>query len=344
MSVIEKAGTVAGTGSIDLLDERLGGKALFCSDERFASMHNLVKHREPTFSPETFDDQGQVYSGWESGRNYKRKDSHEFDWCVLQLGATGRIDLVDIDTSFFRGNFPSFAELEGCCYPNGAPSSDQSTWAWTGLLGRSALKGHSHNFFSVKDNSAWTHLRIKSFPDGGIARLRAYGSVVNDPQKLAAAGEVELSSVLLGGQGVSASDMFYSPVSNMLYPGRAYNMGQGWETARKRGAGHNWAIIKLGVPGSIQSVEIDTNHFKNNAPESFSLEGVLSLNRPVDLLTADALNWSTVIERTSLEPHHQNRFSVGKSGAASQFSHVRLNIYPDGGVSRLRINGRAQQP
>jgi allantoicase len=339
MQSSDKPGVAAGFGSVDLLNERLGGRALACSDDRFASMHCLVQHKEPSFTPESFGDQGQIYSGWESGRNYRRSPDHVYDWCVLQLGAPGRIDLVDIDTSFFKGNYPAYAEIEACYLKATSQDGDSLPWnnlPWRTILKRSPLKGHSHNLFSIKDERVYTHLRIKAFPDGGIARLRAYGEVRVDWTTMEANKDLELSSTVLGGAGVAASDMFYSPISNMLNPGRAENMGQGWETARKRGPGHNWAIIRLAHAGFISRLEVDTNHFKNNAPAACSVDAVCAVDSVVDFLTFEDFEWQTILPVIALKPHHQHWFELE---TPQKCSHLRLNIYPDGGISRFRAFG-----
>lgn len=343
MAQIEPPGYCAGLGMIDLLSERLGGKALACSDERFSSMHDLVLAKESSFTPESFGPEGQIYSGWESGRNYKRSAAHEHDWCILRLGSAGVLHLADIDTSFFRGNYPSFAELEAC----GPESSEADVLAgrakWTTILDRSPLKGHSHNFLSIKSQQAWRFLRLKIYPDGGVARLRIYGEVRADPAALAKGGDVELSSAALGGRGISASDMFYSPVNNMLWPGRAENMGQGWETARKRGPGNNWAIVQLGCPGRVSKICVDTNHFKHNAPESCAIFGVNAPGGRVDLLTMEGLEWRPLLERAKLRPHAENVFEGQSIAGGAPVSHVKLEIFPDGGVSRLRIFGTPER-
>ena len=63
-------------------------------------------------------------------------------------------------------------------------------------------------------------------------------------------------------------------MNNLLLPGRAENMGGGWETRRKRAPGHDWILIRLGARGTINTIEVDTNHFKGNYPDRCSLEGI----------------------------------------------------------------------
>jgi allantoicase len=111
----------------------------------------------------------------------------------------------------------------------------------------------------------------------------------------------------------------------------------GWETKRRRGPGHDWTIIKLGAPGRIQRLEVDTSHFKGNFPESCSLEGCCAVGLPLETVQDPEFVWKGVMARTKLQAHTRHHFDeVVDIGAVS---HVRLNIFPDGGVSRLRIYG-----
>jgi allantoicase len=112
-------------------------------------------------------------------------------------------------------------------------------------------------------------------------------------------------------------------------------MSDGWETKRRRGPGNDWVVIKLARAGQIQRLEVDTSHFKGNYPESCSLE-VANLN---ETMPAESTEWKAVLPRTKLQAHTRHYFAkeLGDSGVAT---HVRFNIFPDGGVSRLRVFGR----
>ncbi len=118
-------------------------------------------------------------------------------------------------------------------------------------------------------------------------------------------------------------------------PGRSQNMGDGWETRRRRGPGHDWAVVQLGRAGTPVRIEVDTTHFKGNFPESCSLEGC---NAPEGSAVASLEEWKEVLPRTKLEPNAQHVFERQLRGVGA-ISHVRLNIYPDGGVARLRVFG-----
>jgi allantoicase len=96
-------------------------------------------------------------------------------------------------------------------------------------------------------------------------------------------------------------------------------------------------VIRLGAPGSIARVEIDTNHFKGNYPESASIEGCLAPGADLTALSTSAV-WREVLQRTRLKAHHRH-FYAQELIASGPVSHLRLNIFPDGGVSRLRVHG-----
>jgi allantoicase len=148
---------------------------------------------------------------------------------------------------------------------------------------------------------------------------------------------VDLASIKNGGLFLDASDMHYGTRGSLIMPGRASNMGDGWETRRRRGPGHDWAIVRLGTTAVVSKVEIDTNHFKGNYPDSASLEGCLAEHAPLDELAAAA--WRTILPQTKLSASKRHFFSGQQLQPAGAVSHVRLNIFPDGGVSRLRIHG-----
>ena len=325
------------TSLADLATSRVGGRAIATNDDFFASKSNLVKPGPAIFIPGRFTPRGKWMDGWESRR--RRTPGH--DWCVVRLGMRGRVRGVDVDTSFFTGNYPSHCSIDAVDVTRmtkalaaiGGPP-------WVTILPRSPLRGDSHNYFALEPpdaGSAWTHLRLNIYPDGGVARLRAYGDVVIDWDGMRRHGRaVDLAAITHGGLVLGASDMHFGAKDHMIMPGRAANMGDGWETRRRRGPGYDWAIVRLGAAGVIMRVEIDTNHFKGNYPDSASLEGCLAPGAPLESLTS--ADWRELLPQTKLKAHHRHVFSRTLR-ATGPVSHVRLNIFPDGGVSRLRIHG-----
>ena len=119
----------------------------------------------------------------------------------------------------------------------------------------------------------------------------------------------------------------------------AASMSDGWETKRRRGPGHDWSIIQLGTPGPITHLEIDTAYFKGNFPESCSLEGVNAASLPGAGVSGVAVPWQTILPRTKLFAHTRHYFEAELLDVGT-VSHVRFNIFPDGGVSRLRVYGK----
>src|SRR3981081_127080 len=261
-------------GLVDLAAERVGGMALLANDEFFAEKENLLKPGRGVFIADKYTDCGKWMDGWET----RRRRTPGPDWCVVQLGLRGIIKQVDIDTNHFLGNHPPFASLDAVCLTNGSPSEAGAVEAlsWTPILSQSALNPGSQNLFAITSDQTWTHVRLNIIPDGGLARLRIYGSVVPDWNKLKPGELVDLAAVENGGVPLACSDMFFSSMNNLIMPGRAENMGDGWETKRRRGPGHDWIILKLGLPGSIRKIEVDTNHFKGNYPDTCSIERCVS--------------------------------------------------------------------
>ncbi|HEY0006820.1 MAG TPA: allantoicase [Pyrinomonadaceae bacterium] len=318
---------------VDLASERLGGAVVWANDEFFAPKENLLKSSQAIFLEGEYTDRGKWMDGWET----RRRRTPGFDWCIIRLGLPGIIRGVVVDTSFFRGNYPEQCSLEACSL-EGLPSIEQLSGdeiEWREILSVSALEGDSQNPFTIKAEERFTHLRFKIYPDGGVARLRVYGEVLPDWQRLKERGEVDLAAVENGGRVLDCSDMFFGHRHNLIMPGRGLNMSDGWETKRRRGPGYDWVIIKLGREGKIHRVEVDTSHFKGNFPESCSLEALRATD---DDFSNDAASWTELLPRTKLQAHTRHLFEqqLGQIGPAT---YVRFNIFPDGGVSRLRIYG-----
>jgi allantoicase len=324
------------TELIDLASERLGGAVLFANDDFFAPKENLLKASTPVFLEGEYTDRGKWMDGWES----RRRRTPGFDWCIIQLGLPGVIRGIVVDTSYFRGNYPEQCSLEACA-TEGQPAVDDllsDSVQWSEILPKANLNGDSLNPFAITVDDRFTHLRFKIFPDGGVARLRVYGEVTPNWDRLKQiGGELDLAAVENGGVVLSCSDMFFGHRHNLIMPGRAVNMSDGWETRRRRGPGHDWTIIRLGTPGQIRRLEIDTSWFKGNFPESCSLEGGNAVGVPLEALQNPEFVWRPVLARTKLQPHTRHFFDEVME--VGQVSHVRFNIFPDGGVSRLRVFG-----
>jgi allantoicase len=325
------------TDLTDLAGERVGGRALLANDEFFAPKENLLKPGRGIFIADKFTSRGKWMDGWET----RRRRSPGFDWCLIELGLRGVVRGLDVDTNHFVGNYPEACSVDACdvTTPSTAKRLVAQPGIWHEILPKTPLKGGSQNLLPVRSLRPWTHLKLNIFPDGGVARLRAYGDVVPDWTRLRGSGRpVDLAAVENGGLAVLQSDMFFGRAGNMLMPGRAKNMGDGWETKRRRGPGHDWCLIKLGASGTLDKVEIDTNHFKGNFPDSASLEGIHAPDGSGPALAAST-GWQEILGRVKLKAHHRH-FFARELQARGPFTHVRLNIYPDGGVSRLRLFGR----
>lgn len=326
------------TNLVDLASERLGGAVIYANDDFFAPKENLLKAGPPVWREGAYTERGKWMDGWES----RRRRTPGFDWCLVRLGAPGRVRGLVVDTSFFRGNFPAGCSLEACAAP---PNADVETLThesieWVELLPQSKLEGHSENPFAVTSDERVTHLRFKIYPDGGVARLRVYGEVAPDWDSIRRAGGlIDLAAVENGGLVVATSDEFFGHRHNLVMPGRAADMSDGWETKRRRGPGHDWCVIQLGARGTIQRVEVDTAHFKGNFPESCSLEVCTATEgrlAPVESFTE--AGWRELLARTKLQAHTRH-FYEPELRDAGRATHARFRIYPDGGVSRLRLYG-----
>lgn len=373
----------------DLASRAFGGRVLFATDEWFAPAHRLLLPEPPVFLADDFTPYGKWMDGWESRR--KRVAGH--DWCIIELGLRGAVAAVDVDTAFFTGNNAPRVSIQVACF-----SSDACEWPlalqklserapvdremgrcatpdevaladelqcdkWEELLPFTEMgpgyEATRHNVFKINSSKPWTHLRLNMYPDGGIARLRVYGTVAKDWSRVAATQMVDLVAAVNGGQVVQFNDAHYGHPKNLIAPGRSLTMAGGWETARKKTRpavlvadkatgllqvpGKDWCILKLGHPGVIHEVEVDTNHFKGNFPESCVVYGT-TFHGPHDqdvVALADA-KWQVVLPRVKLEASKQHYFSV-RDGTVNLVdagvNFIKLEMFPDGGISRLRLRG-----
>jgi allantoicase len=313
---------------LDLASERLGGSVLYANDDFFAEKENLLKPSKAVFKEHEYTDRGKWMDGWESRR--KRVAGHDF--AIVRLGLPGMVRNVIIDTAFFRGNFPESASLEGTSMRSDAPVEQLLTAEWRPLLQRSVLQGDHENIFAIDSTDAVSHVRLSIFPDGGVARLRVHGEVVPDWRLAGGLGnEIDLAAAENGAQVLTCSDMFFGPKHNLIMPGRAHNMSDGWETKRRRGPGFDWVIVQLATEGRVRRIEVDTNHFKGNYPDTASIEG-----------SFDGETWTELLPRTKLQAHTRH-FFIDELVSDGPFTHVRVNVFPDGGISRLRVWGVATE-
>ena len=317
---------------INLADPRLGAKVLACSDDFFAPMQRLLQPQAAIFIPGKYDDNGKWMDGWES----RRRRNTGNDWCVVRLARPGRIAGVDIDTSFFTGNYPPAAALDGC--PEGCdPEQAQS---WQTLLAASPLQGNQHHFLPLSEHltgKIFSHLRLNILPDGGIARLRIYGRPAGNTQTTTD-GLADLAAALNGGFTVAWNDAHYGHPDNLLLPGRGSDMGDGWETRRRREPGFDWCIIGLSCAGHISQIDVDTAHFKGNYPDRCSIQGGFASNLGDAALVTQSQFWPTLLPEMKLEADREHHFST-EIAPLGPITHIRFNLHPDGGVSRLRLWG-----
>jgi allantoicase len=316
----------------NLAAERFGSAVVAANDEFFAPKEGLIKASAPEWREGLYNERGKWMDGWET----RRRREPGYDWAIVRLGLPGRVHGVVIDTSFFTGNYPERASIDACAL-EGVPSVEALTSndvAWWPLLSPVSLRGNAANPFAIgSGDRRATHLRLNIFPDGGVARLRVHGEVEPDGRAFANQREVDLAATERGGFVVSCSDMHYGDRQNLILPGRSTHMGDGWETKRRRGPGHDWSIVRLARRGRVERIEIDTDHYKGNAPGSCMVEYCDAENG----FDGDRAAWKTIVPESSVQPHSRHAFADFSPTTAT---HVRLNIYPDGGVARFRVFGR----
>jgi allantoicase len=315
-------------GLVNLASTRMGTKIHSVSDDFFAEAPRMLADTVPVFVPDKFDDHGKWMDGWESRR--RRHGGH--DWCILHLGETGIIRLVDINTAHFTGNYPPGAMLEAAYSADG--NIDKA--GWKTVIDETKLGSDAHHLLSANDVGPVNIVRLNIYPDGGIARLRLFGDVQRDWSDQGEAS-AELSALRAGGCILGYNDAHYGDVNALISEGRGLTMGDGWETRRRREPGHDWIVVRLGTAGKISDIEVDTAHFKGNYPDRFSIQAAL-IEGDVDLDAAE--HWPKLMGEKSLLADNIHKFGNADVNDVGPVNVVRLNIFPDGGVSRLRLFGK----
>jgi allantoicase len=310
----------------DLASRLLGGSVVYATDELFAAKENLVNPEAPVFAAGEFGARGKIYDGWESRRRREPGNDH----AIIRLGVPGVVHGVAVDTSFFRGNYPPHMSVEAVSVAGYPSSAELSQLDWRPLIDRAAASGDAVNWYPVIAPRHCTHVRLSIYPDGGVARLRVHGETFPDPRFLT--GTIDLAALENGGRLVECSDAFYSSAWHLIMPGRAASMADGWENARRRDGGFDYATFGLAAAGVVTQVEIDTSYFVGNAPGSARL--LAAMGRSPEALTA--VHWAELLPRVRLQPDTRHRFLVEP---AEPVTHVRLEVFPDGGLARLRVLG-----
>jgi allantoicase len=343
----------------DLASEAVGGAAILCNDEFFAEKENLVKAHAAVWKEHAYTDRGKWMDGWET-RRYRPADgcappkwsgpdslraagsteSDIHDWCILRLGLPGIIRGIVVDTAYFRGNYPDTCAVYGTTIDDPLDLRALDSARWVELVPRSPLAGDSKNTFAVSCEQRITHVRLDIYPDGGVARLRVHGEVVPDWSRIK--GPIDLAALEHGAVVETCSDMFFGSRMNLIKPGPSRSMADGWETRRRRGPGHDWAIIRLAAAGTIEQLEIDTSHFKGNAPALCTVHGLYTAEREIEAIEKSD-GWRRLLV-TPLQPHTRHRFDA-ELRRIGDVTHLLLSVLPCGGIARLRAWGqRAVSP
>lgn len=313
----------------NLADSRIGANIIDCSDEFFAEAKRMLQFDAPIFVEDKFDDHGKWMDGWET----RRKRHSGYDWSIIQLGVAGKIKALDIDTTFFTGNYPASAAVEACY----APNQDLENAEWHQILPNSILGPSQHHVFVVATEQVFTHVRLNIYPDGGVARFRVYGEVQIQVQDTSQT--IDLLALENGGRVIAYSDAHFGHPRNLINPNRGINMGDGWETKRRRAPGFDWCILALGQAGTIEKIDIDTAHFKGNYPAEVSIQAIYIEDATDPQLIPQSMFWPFLLDAQPMQMDHIHSF-VNEILAHHKISHIRVNMIPDGGISRIRLWGK----
>ena len=270
--------------------------------------------------------------GWESRR--KRTTGH--DYLIIKLGKPGSISKVDVDTTHFNGNQPSMISIEAC----NSKSNNFKNFKWKSLVNKKKVKANSQHIFKTSSKSVFTHIKLNIFPDGGVARLRLYGSISKKNNKF---GKkiINLASLLDGASVIACNNEHFGKAENILAPGKAKNMGDGWETRRRRDKGFDWLILNSISGNKINKIEISTHHFKGNFPSHCSLQATyISSKKSSSSIVKGSNKWKILMKKTSLKANKTHVFK-NTLMRKDKINFIKINIFPDGGISRFKIFGKA---
>lgn len=315
---------------VNLASERLGAKALYANDDFFAPKERMLQDSDPVFIPGKYDDNGKWMDGWET----RRKRQEGYDYCIVQLAVSGRINKVEFDTRHFTGNYAPAAMIEAC-FSDVEPNESTQ---WTAITDTVALEGNSQKLVDIESDEVYTHIRLNIYPDGGVARLRVYGQPEVDWSNMGNAS-LDLLAMEVGGRAISTNDEHFGTMHNLNLPGKGINMGDGWETRRRREPGNDWVILALGHRGEIEEIVIDTAFFKGNFADACSIQVADIQDLPESTLAAQSLYWKELLPKSKLgaDQEHSFKEALAKVGP---ITHMRVNIFPDGGISRIRAIGK----
>ena len=319
-------------GLINLAQPRLGSKVIFKTDDFFASANRVIDPLPPVFKEGLFGKNGKWMDGWES----KRKRTSGHDYLIIKLGRPGSISKVDVDTSHFNGNQPSMISLEG----SNSKSKNIKNLKWTTLISKKKTKANSHHIFNVSSKSIFTHIKLNIFPDGGVARLRLYGNISKKNNNFGNK-TVNLASLLNGASVVACNNEHFGKAENILAPGKGKNMGDGWETRRRRDKGFDWLILNSIKGKKISKIEISTHHFKGNFPSHCSLQAAfVPKKKSSSSIIKSSDKWKFLLHKVNLSANKTHKFKniLMKN---DKINFIKINIFPDGGISRFRIFGKA---
>ncbi|MCB2224552.1 MAG: allantoicase [Actinobacteria bacterium] len=312
-----------------LIDLARDGKVLQASDEFLNPAERLLEPAEPVDETGRFGPHGARLDGWETRR--VRPPGHE--WAIVRLGRRGVLRRLVVDTTHVHRSLPAAYSVEAVDLPGDPSLVDlvRSRSRWSEVIPRTAVGGAGRHIVEVGGVPA-THLRLVIYPDGGVARLRALGEPL-PPADLADRGTVDLAAAAHGGLTTAVSDATSTP-NRMLAGGDARDAGDGWVTRRRRDPGHEWAVVRLAGRGMVERIETDLRRFPGDAPEEIAVLGA-------DLPDGDPAGpegpWAEVVPQQEAEADARNRFDLEEP--AGPFTHLRLDLHPDGAVGRFRAFG-----
>ena len=314
---------------IDLALIRNGAEIISFSNDFLGQAENLLKSEPINYDENLYDENGKIYDGWGSKRS--RNIDNE-DWVIIKLGNIGKINLINIDTTFFSNNSPMFVSLEGVLLDK-EEIFEEDNIKWQTILKPVNVQPDKQNIFFIEENKSINYVRLRIYPDGGISRLRLFGV----PDLIESEESLDYASIINGGKVILSSDTYYGHMNNLIKPHVPLNSNDGWGTMRRRNDGNDWIIVKLGKTINLEEILINTQHFIGNFPEFCKVESLNDI-KLTDLEVFKTKKWQLLRDDYKMFAGHEHR--ITKFEHNDQVSHIKISIYPDGGISRVKIIGK----
>lgn len=301
----------------DLASERLGATVVYATDETHGHKENLNTLTSSTLKTDSWS---------------PKVESSGKAWAVIRLACETNLVGFLVETA---SKEPIHIEIDALCFRGHVEDWELADFLdWDTLVPKQNAASGVPNFFTCKADKNYTHIRVHLYSNGGISQVRAFGTAFIDWNKIKAEDLLDLAAITHGGKVLSSSvDLESAQV--LVAPTKSRSAEDGWYPNQRQHK--HWVIIKLAHRGFIEKMIIDTYNFHDNRAESCAIDYCMAENDQV--VVNNKIKWMELMNKKGLKPHRENPFSGKDIRDHEAITHIRLKIYSNGGISRVRIIG-----